>query len=69
MYPKRLRELREDRDIKQDVIARILNTTQQQYSRYENGTEMPYKALIKIADFYDISLDELFDRKKIYLWL
>ena len=37
-----LRELREDRDLKQSAVARILGTTQQVYSRYENGiNQMP----------------------------
>lgn len=62
MYPKRMRDLREDRDISQDILARLLNTSQQQYSRYENGTEMPYNSLIKIADFYNVSIDYILGR-------
>ena len=36
-YSEILRELREDRDIKQNTIARVLGITRQVYSRYENG--------------------------------
>lgn len=62
MYPRRIKELREDRDISQDIIARLLDTSQQQISRYEKGTEMPYNCLIKIADFYNVSIDYLLER-------
>ena len=37
-YP-RLKDLREDRDLTQEFIGRLLNTTQQQYSKYENGVQ------------------------------
>ncbi|MBQ3225712.1 MAG: helix-turn-helix transcriptional regulator [Clostridia bacterium] len=54
----RIRELREDRDLKQKDIAEILNTTQQVYSRYENGTnEMPLRHIITLARFYEVSCD------------
>lgn len=62
MYPKRIRELREDRDLKQEIVASMLNTSQQQYSRYETGTEMPYKNLIKLADYYQVSIDYILER-------
>lgn len=62
MYPKRIRELREDRDLKQAAVAAMLNTSQQQYSRYETGTEMPYKNLISLADFYHVSVDYILER-------
>ncbi|MBQ3553802.1 MAG: helix-turn-helix transcriptional regulator [Clostridia bacterium] len=57
-YVDRIRELREDRDLKQKDIAEILNTTQQVYSRYENGTnEMPLRHIITLARFYEVSCD------------
>lgn len=62
MYPKRIRELREDRDLKQEIVASMLKTSQQQYSRYETGTEMPYKNLIKLADYYQVSIDYILER-------
>ena len=57
-YVDRIRELREDRDLKQKDVAEILNTTQQVYSRYENGTnEMPLRHIITLAHFYEVSCD------------
>ena len=57
-YWQVLRELREDRDIKQSTIARLLGTTQQVYSRYENGiNEMPIRHLRTLCEFYGVSAD------------
>lgn len=57
-YWETLRELREDRDIKQAEIASILGTTQQVYSRYEKGiNEMPIKHLITLCRYYEVSSD------------
>ncbi|MBQ8187720.1 MAG: helix-turn-helix transcriptional regulator [Clostridia bacterium] len=57
-YVERIRELREDSDLKQKDIAAVLQTTQQVYSRYEKGTnEMPLRHLILLARFYNVSLD------------
>ena len=59
----RLRELREERQLKQKEIAKLLNITQQQYSEYELGTRIiPLKKLIILADFYDVSIDYLLSR-------
>ena len=58
MYFKRIRDLREDRDMKQKEIADILGTTQQVYSRYENGiNELPIHHLIVLSEFYNVSTD------------
>lgn len=57
MYNEKIRYLRERKGLKQEDIAKLLDTTQQQYSRYENGTEMPYSLLIKLALFYNVSTD------------
>ena len=57
MYPERIRELRERKGLNQDYIADLLNIKQQQYSRYENGTEMPYGALKTLARFYETTTD------------
>jgi len=57
-YIQRIRELREDHDLSQKDVAELLQTTQQVYSRYENGTnEMPLRHLITLARYYDVSVD------------
>ena len=57
-YVERLRELREDSDLMQKDIAAVLNTTQQVYSRYENGeNEIPVRHVITLARFYGVSSD------------
>jgi transcriptional regulator with XRE-family HTH domain len=59
MYP-RLRNLREDKDLNQDDIARLLNISQTTYSRYESGVlDIPSLSLIKLADFHKTSIDYL----------
>ena len=55
-----LRELREDRDLSQREVAEILGTTQQVYSRYENGiNEMPVRHLRTLCLFYGVSADDV----------
>ena len=57
-YYEILRELREDRDLKQADIAAILGTTQQVYSRYEKGiNEMPIRHLRSLCQYYHVSAD------------
>lgn len=57
-YYQRLRDIREDRDLKQEDIAKILDIQQTQYSRYELGKNMmPIDKYIKLALFYNVSLD------------
>lgn len=57
-YPQIIRELREDHDCNQAQIAKLLGTTQQVYSRYENGiNEMPIRHLITLCKFYGVSAD------------
>lgn len=63
MYLRRLRDLREDSDLKQINIAQILNIQQTVYSRYERGYQtIPLEHLIKLADFYGVSLDYITER-------
>lgn len=63
---KRIRNLREDRDLTQEKLAKILNLTQRTYSRYENAKSMmPLDILVKIADFHDVSVDYLLERTNI----
>lgn len=57
MY-KRIYELREDNDLKQREIAKILNCSQRVYSNYERGDlDIPTEILIKLAKYYDVSTD------------
>ena len=59
-YYQRLKDVREDNDLKQINIANILNTTQKQYSRWETGDyQIPLDKMITLAKYYDISLDYL----------
>ncbi len=60
---KNLREIREDRDIKQKDIANVLNVSQNTYSQYETGIiPITAETLIKLADYYGVSIDYLLDR-------
>ena len=57
-FYQRLRDLREDRDLPQRVIAELLSITTQQYSLYERGDrEIPFHHVITLAKFYDVSMD------------
>ena len=59
-FYQRLKDLREDRDLNQAAIANLLNTTQQQYYRYETGKrELPMHHFITLAKFYNVALDYL----------
>ena len=66
----RLKEIREDRDLLQKDIAKILNISQVVYSRYETGIRLiPIDKLDKLANFYNTSTDYLLcrtDNKKPY---
>ena len=57
-YWEIIRELREDRDLKQSEVAELLGTTQQVYSRYENGVnELPIRHLRTLCKYYHVSAD------------
>ncbi|WZL79204.1 helix-turn-helix transcriptional regulator [Eubacteriales bacterium mix99] len=59
MY-SRIRNLREDEDMSQTEIAKLLNVSQATYSRYESGTlDIPSQILIKLAIFHNTSIDYL----------
>lgn len=63
MQFKNLRGIREDRDIKQKDVAKILNVSQNTYSQYETGViSLTAEVLIKLADYYQVSVDYLLDR-------
>lgn len=56
----RIRDLREDKDLTQTYLAKLLGCTQQTYSRYESGEiTIDIYNLIKLAEFYDTSCDYL----------
>lgn len=60
---KRIRNLREDNDLTQESIAKVLNVSQRTYSRYENGERaIPIEVFIKLADFYKTTIDYLAER-------
>ena len=62
MY-RRIRDLREDRDLTQKQIAQYLGMSQTGYSKYETGeNDIPTAVLIKLADFYHTSTDYLLGR-------
>ena len=64
MY-ERIRGLREDRDLKQDDLAKMLSCTQACYSNYESGKrDIPTEVLQKLANFYGVSVDYLLGRTK-----
>lgn len=66
----RLKELREDNDIKQQTVADYLHIKQNTYSQYENEQrQLPVSVLVKLARFYNVSTDyilRLTDRKEPY---
>lgn len=62
MY-RRIRDLREDRDLLQKTLADFLKCTQVCYSRYELGKrDIPTDVLIRLADFYNTSTDYILER-------
>ncbi|MBR2454692.1 MAG: helix-turn-helix transcriptional regulator [Clostridia bacterium] len=63
MVFKNLRAIREDNDLRQSDIAKILNVSQNTYSQYETGViALTADVLIKLADYYNVSIDYLLDR-------
>lgn len=59
----RLKDLREDNDLTQTQIAKLLNVRQNTYSQYENGKrDIPIDLLWKLADFYNTSVDYIIGR-------
>ena len=56
----RLKDLREDRDLKQEDVAKFLNISQTNYSKYELGKiNIPISSLVKLSKFYNTSIDYL----------
>ncbi len=66
MQANRIRDLREDRDLKQKQLADYLQVHQTTYSDYELGRlNVPIPVLHKLADFYNVSVDYLLGRTDV----
>ena len=62
MY-RRIRDLREDKNMTQTQMAKILHCSQRVYSDYERGElDIPSDILIRLADFHNVSVDYLLER-------
>ncbi len=62
----RIRNLREDNDLTQKELGEKLNIPQRTYAYYESGQRtIPPEVLIKLADFYDVSVDYILGRTNI----
>lgn len=65
MKYENIRNLREDHDLTQKQIADYLHITQTNYSKYELGkVNIPVEVFIKLADYYEVSVDYLLGREK-----
>ena len=62
MYLPRIRELREDHDLIQNDVCKILHLKQTHYARYETGKrDFPAEYVVKLALFYNVSTDYIFN--------
>lgn len=60
---RRIRDLREDSDLTQDYMGKMLNVSQRTYGYYEAGQHLiPPEVLCALADFYGVSVDYLLER-------
>lgn len=63
MKYQRIADLREDAELKQETVARMLGTSQTQYSRWERGErEIPFHHVIALANYYKVSIDYIAGR-------
>lgn len=61
-YYQRLRDLREDHDLKQDTVAKELHLMQQQYQLYESGKRaIPVQYLRELCIFYNVTADYILE--------
>lgn len=66
MIYKRIRDLREDKDLTQREMGEILMCSQRVYSNYERGDlDIPTEILIKLADFHNVSVDYILNRTDV----
>ena len=62
-YRERMRNLREDHDLTQEEVGRLLNKTQQGYNHIETGrAELKIEDLIKLCDYYNVTADYFIGR-------
>ena len=60
---QRIRDLREDKDLTQTQMGKLLSCSQRVYSNYERGDiDIPTTTLIKLANFHNVSVDYLLNR-------
>ena len=65
MY-QRIRDLRDDKDLSQTDVAKLLGMSQTGYSKYETGeNDIPTRVLLILADFYGVSVDYLLGRTDV----
>lgn len=63
MLYRRIRDLREDKDLSQQKMGEILSCSQRVYSNYERGElDIPTEILIKLANFHNVSVDYILNR-------
>lgn len=59
-YMKKLRDLREDNDLTQEQVAKMLGTSQTMYARYERGAnELPLRHFAALCRIYNVSADDI----------
>ena len=64
-FYQRLRDLREDKDMTQEQVAKILGTAREQYNKYELGKqEIPFHHVIALAKFYNVTIDYIANLKE-----
>ena len=69
MLYRRIRDLREDKDLTQREMGEILMCSQRVYSNYERGElDIPTEILIKLADFHNVSVDYILNRTAKKNW-
>ena len=66
-FPKRLRQLRKQTGISRYVLSELCGINKNAVSDYESGKRLPsFKSLMKLADFFEVSLDWLCGRENIF---
>lgn len=66
LFGSMLKKLRENKDLKQEDIARMMNVDRSTVGKWENGSSKPdYEKMIKLADFYNVTVDYLLGREEV----
>ncbi len=62
-FYQRLKDLRDDKDLRQKDVAKIINTSSNYYGNYESGKRpIPFERVIELANFYNVSIDYIAGR-------